>query len=251
MEIQKADIWKRISAWLFDVILLLIVTVGFATAVSAIVNYDKYSAELTAHYERYEQQFGIDLFLSEEDFNKLSEEEQTEYKNLYQQAMDEFAKDEAVQYTNSMIFNLALVILNVSILLGYLVVYFLVPVLFKNGQTLGKKIFGIAVMRAHGVKLPNSILFVRSIIGQCVIGTLVPIYFGLLGGIGIIMLILLLLLQLGLFFFTQNRSTIHDLLSYTVAVDMASQRIFENEADLIAYKTALEEEKKAQEAMQA
>ena len=41
---------------------------------------------------------------------------------------------------------------------------------------------------------------------------------------------------------TRTRSTIHDLVSDTVVVDMASQMIFDSEEELIAYKTRIHEE---------
>ena len=41
LSIQKADLWKRASAALFDVIMLGILVVGFALLFSKIVGYDK------------------------------------------------------------------------------------------------------------------------------------------------------------------------------------------------------------------
>lgn len=40
MELQRANMWKRISAWLFDAILLGMLSVGCAFLLSVILGYD-------------------------------------------------------------------------------------------------------------------------------------------------------------------------------------------------------------------
>ena len=50
-ELQKASMWKRISAFLFDAILLGIVAVLFAWGLSALTGYDGYSRTVTESYE--------------------------------------------------------------------------------------------------------------------------------------------------------------------------------------------------------
>lgn len=46
MELQKASFWKRISAWLFDNILLVTLTVLFALMLSALLGFDRQSEAL-------------------------------------------------------------------------------------------------------------------------------------------------------------------------------------------------------------
>ena len=65
---------------------------------------------------------------------------------------------------------------------------------------------------------------------------------GMLGVMGIILDVIILVLQIFSLIRSGNRSAIHDLVSDTVVVDMASQMIFESEEELIAYKTKLHEE---------
>ncbi|MBQ7830938.1 MAG: RDD family protein [Clostridia bacterium] len=242
ISLQKGSFWKRISAYLFDLILTVIVTVGVATAVSAIVKYDNYSKELETHYTKYETLYNTDFDMTEEDYNALSETE----KANYQAASEAFGKDPAVKAVYAKMFSLTLVILSVSLFVSITLIYFVVPLLFKNGQTLGKKIFGLAVMRTNCVKLTNPILFVRSILGLYTIETMVPvlivtmIYFGVMGIVGTMTLFLLLGLQVVVMAVTQTNSSIHDLLSDTVVVDMSSQEIFESQEELIAYKEAMQ-----------
>ena len=62
------------------------------------------------------------------------------------------------------------------------------------------------------------------------------IYFGVLGSVGTITIGLLLVLQVSVMVATQTNSSIHDLLSDTVVVDYSSQKIFESQEALIAFK---------------
>ena len=131
---------------------------------------------------------------------------------------------------------------------------FVIPMLFKNGQTLGKKIFGVAVMHTSFIKLSPPMLFARTILGKFAIETMVPVYivlmmfFGAIGIVGPAILILLIVLQAGVMLFTSTNSAIHDLLSKTVTVDLASQKIFENEKELLEWKEQMHAEKAAKQA---
>jgi uncharacterized RDD family membrane protein YckC len=148
----------------------------------------------------------------------------------------------------SKLFSLALMIATLSILFSFLILEFTVPLLLKNGQTIGKKVFGVAVMRIDGVKVTPVMVFARGILGKCTVGTLVPIYlimmviFGIMNIVGVVALGGLLLLQAILFFGTRNHTPIHDLFAQTITVDMASQLIFDSPEDMLAYKKRISEE---------
>ncbi len=244
-DFQKANTWKRISAALFDFIMLVMVIMGVAYLFSCAINYTSYFTELEAHYARYEKDYNLDFDISLEEYNALSEEDRA----TFDEASVAFSKDEAVNKTYRMLLNLTLVIAIFSILISYLLLEFLVPLLFKNGQTLGKKIFGIGVMRIDGVRLTPFLLFVRSILGKYTIETMIPvfcavmIYFNSMVAAAVMVIGILLIVQLGLLIANRERTPIHDKLSSTVTVDLTSQMIFETVEDLLAYK-----EKKAKEA---
>ena len=51
-DIQKASFWKRISAYIFDMIMLVIVAVGIAFLLSTLLGYDSYSDRLNACYTK-------------------------------------------------------------------------------------------------------------------------------------------------------------------------------------------------------
>ena len=247
ISLQKASFWKRISAYLFDLILAVMLTVGLATLLSVILGYNSHIQKMENFYTQYEQAYGIDLNISEENYNKLTPEEQA----VYQTANEAFGKDEQVRQTYDTMFNLTLVIISGSLLFSHLILYFGIPLFFRNGQTLGKKIFGLGVMRSNCVQITNPVLFIRTILGQYAIETMVPVlllimlYFNTIGIVGILVLLLIGILQIGVLMFTQTNSSIHDLLADTVVIDFASQQIFQTEEDLLAYKQELHEQEVA------
>lgn len=244
-DLQKANIWKRISAYLCDVILLGIVAVGMAFLLSTILGYDTYTERMDASYADYEARFGVSFDIGAEDFEALSDEE----KAVYEQAWAALSNDAEFSRNYSIAISLTVVILTFSILFAYLLLEFFVPLLLKNGQTLGKKVFGIGVMRVDGVKLTALLLFVRSILGKYTVETMVPvmivlmIMIGALGVFGTVLLAALTVAQMALLFGTQTRAQIHDKLAGTVVIDMASQMIFDSPEALMAYKNRLHAEK--------
>ena len=245
-DLQKADLWKRISAGLFDFIMLGILVVGLAWGISEILGYDSYVDGLNGCYDRYEEEYGIDLdLIGTEDYEKLSEEE----KAKYVAADEKFQVDEEALYYHNMIINLMIVIVVLSVLIGYILTEFVVPLLFGNGQTLGKKIFGIGVMRYDGVKITPLLMFVRTVLGKCTIETLVPalvafmVLAGMGGIFGIIFLAAIVIAQIVFVLITRERTLIHDIMAQTVVIDISSQMIFDTPEALLEYKQKIQEEK--------
>ena len=109
-------------------------------------------------------------------------------------------------------------------------------------------------MRVDGVKVVGPLMFIRTVLGKFTIETMIPIFiimmifFGSVGIEGTIILGLILLVQVVLMIKTQTNSAIHDILAKTVVIDVASQMIFDSEADLIAYKEKTHAEKAARQA---
>ena len=244
-DIQKASIGKRISAFLFDGILTGIVIVAVAWLLSAILNYNSYSENLEKAYETYENQYGINFEISQEDYAALPEDKRADYDAAYAALVE----DTDAMYNYNMVINLTLLMITGGVLLGIMLIEFVVPMLLGNGQTLGKKIFGIALVRQDGVKLNTMQLFARTVLGKFTIETMLPVYmlimifFNAIGVIGLIVIAGIGLLQLILLAVTRNNQLLHDLLAGTVAVDMASQMIFKTTDDLIAYQKKVAAEK--------
>lgn len=244
LDLQKASMLKRISAFILDVILLAVAITGFAFFLSAVTGFDSYNEKFNEIEASYAQQYGVDFGMTYEEYEALSEEQ----KKNYELASEALSKDAEANRAYGMIVNLTLVITSISILLGYLLLEFTVPLIFKNGQTLGKKIFGIALMRNDGVKINTVMLFVRTVLGKYTIETMVPVlviimtFFGNAGIIGLAVLLLIGILEIVMLCTTKTRSCIHDVLAYTVAVDMQSQMIFGSVEELLEYKKKLHAE---------
>ena len=248
-DLQKASMWKRISAFLFDFILLVVAVAGFAFLLSSVLGFDKHNTALNDAYAKYEAEYGVVFNISQEEFIQQSEAKQQAWNDAYQALI----KDQEAMYSYNMVINLTLVISTLAVLFAYLVLEFFVPLKFENGQTLGKKIFGVAVMRVDGVKVTAPLLFIRTILGKFTIETMIPvlicimIFFNTIGIVGVLILGLILLLQIILMISTHTNSCIHDVLAKTVTVDMQSQLIFDTEEEMIAYKSKVHAERVARQ----
>ena len=244
MELQKASMWKRMSAWLFDNILLVVLAVLLAFCLSTLLGYDAHSAALDGVYEKYESQYGIKFDISQEDYAALSEQERANYDAAY----EALVKDDEANYIYNMVVNLTLIITSLGLLLAVAALEFVVPLLLKNGQTLGKKIFGVALVRNDGVKLNNMQLFVRTLLGKYTVGTMVPVLIFLMLIFGIVGLFgTLLLPQILCLLCTQNKVGLADLMAGTVPVDLGSQKIFGSTEELIEYTKRIHAERAARQ----
>jgi uncharacterized RDD family membrane protein YckC len=247
-DLQKANVWKRISAAFLDVILLFIATLGFALLLTSVLGFDGYMAQKDALDAQYMEEYGLDPTLTQEELDAFTDMEKESYQAAVDAANEAIRNDPELSRLLGMILSLAMVIVIFSILLSYLIFEFLVPLLLKNGQTLGKKIFGVAVMRVDGVRLTPFLLFARTVLGKYTIGTMVPVFavvlmlFGKMSFLGVLIVGGLTLLQAILFFGSRNHTPIHDKLAQTVAVDMASQMIFDSPEALLEYKKRLHAE---------
>ena len=244
-DLQKASMWKRISAFLFDGILLAVVAVLCALGISAITGYDGYARQVDDAYTHYSEIAGVDLRMSMTEFDALDETA----RQAAEDALEKLNADQQAVRAYEMMQQLNLLIPSMGFLLAFGVMEFLIPVLLKNGQTLGKKAFSLAVMHTDGVKMTPPMLFARTILGKYAVETMVPVFIivmllmGQMGMTGVIVLGLMILLEAGVMIFTHTNSAIHDLIAKTVVVDMGSQKIFETREELLAYKQKLHEEK--------
>ena len=64
--------WKRISAWLFDLIITCTVIAGFAFLISLAFGYDSHIEALEQKYRDYEAEYGISLEIEAEEYEALT-----------------------------------------------------------------------------------------------------------------------------------------------------------------------------------
>lgn len=249
ISLQKASVGKRIIAAIFDFICLSIIAVGLATLFSLSFGYDGYMHTVESTYERYETEYGVKFDITNQEYEKMSEEERKAYDTAYQALV----ADKDVIYAYNMLINLTILIITFSILIGVLAVEFVVPLLFRNGQTLGKKIFGIGVMHTAGIKVSALQLFVRAVLGKFALEIMIPlsivimIFFNSIGIVSVVVLFILLAVQGICLVSTRTWSLLHDVIAGTVAVDLASQRIFDTKEQLLEYTKARHAEQVAKD----
>ena len=236
-DIQRGSVLKRISALLLDLILLACISVGVIFLVAKIINYDSHIDKMQAKYQYYEETYNVKFNITQEALENLTEEERAHYDEVEEiiKADKEFTKE------YNLVVNLTLIMITVGVMISILITDFVIPLIFKNGQTIGKKVFGLCLVKKNSVRMKKIQLFVRTLLGKFALELMVPIYiiimfyFGLMGLLGLIILLGLGLAQLLLLIFTQYRTVIHDLLSQTVVADMSSQMIFDTEDELIDF----------------
>lgn len=276
-ELRRIGIVKRASALLLDAILLAVLTTGFMFIISLICNYSNEEKLSNQYYNEWEDfrkeyvgavadYFGftyeenddgyvikkdgqetslgkvmekLDASKGEVDPDKLNADKVAEAYQKYLTLTPVAKVNAQYKYVYSLLF----MMVSLGILLAYIVLEFVIPIFLKNGQTVGKKVFGICLVRTDCVKITTLALFARTLLGKFAIETMFPVllvFLFLFGGIGILAIILfaaITILNVVLFFATKNRTPIHDMLAGTVAVDMKLQMIFQSEEELIEKKT--------------
>ena len=248
-ELQKAGLWKRIAAWMFDGILIGILAVGLGLLLSFLLGYDNYSRELDAAYDRYEQEYGIVFEITQEEYEAMTDAQ----KQNYEAASDALTADPEAGRAYNMMLNLSMVIFSSAVLVSVLLWEFAVPLYFGDGQTLGKKIFGLCLVRTDCVRMNKLQLFTRTLLGKFAMETMLPVYivflsfWGVLGITGTVILFALGAAQLLCLGISRTNSALHDLLAGTAVVDKASQMIFRDAEELLEFQKRVAAERAARQ----
>lgn len=248
-DLQKASLSKRIAAGLLDVMLLCVVAVGAAALLTWLLGYSDHSAALQQGYHRYESQYGVDFGISQSDYIAMDQQQ----KELFDEAYQALVADDEVLYHYNMVVNLTILVTTFSILIALVILEFAVPLVLKNGQTVGKKLFALGLMRIDAVQITPVQLFARTILGKFTIEIMISVYiiilifFNSIGIVGPLVVGGILLTQLICIVATKTNSLIHDLLAGTVVVDIASQKIFSTTQDLLDHKKRIAAERAARQ----
>ncbi len=107
-----------------------------------------------------------------------------------------------------------------------LIFFFVIPMCFKNGETLGKLMFHLGLVNKLGYRYSRLQLIPRFFI-MAIVVVVVYVLFGIsliTGGI----LTFLALASYGLAIFTKDHKAIHDFIAGTVVIDKVHSEIFDN-----------------------
>lgn len=247
--LQTANFTKRLAAALLDFVLLAVLVSGAATLLAITLGYDTHADTMNDRRQYFESQYGIQFEITQEAYDALTGDARKNFDDAFQALVN----DDAFLRAYNMQISLTMLIATFSVLFGVLGVEFVIPLFLKNGQTVGKKIFGIALVRTDGVQVSKLQLFIRALLGKFTVELMIPIYaflmifFNTANIFTLAILAGLLLGQLVCVASTRTRSPIHDLLAGTAAVDMATQMIFKTKEDLLEYT----KKRHAEEANQA
>ena len=245
--IRKAGFLKRFGAGLLDAILLCVLATAVAFVFSSVLGYDAYSNELNDAYNRYETEYGVRFDITLEEMEALTDEQMA----AYEAAAAALEQDAEVNYCYNMVVSLSILIVTLSILASVILLEFIVPLIIGNGQTVGKKVFSLCLVRTDCVEVTNLQLLVRCLFGKFTIELMLPIYivimviFRAMGFAGIFVLAGLFIAQAIIMSVSANNSLIHDLIAATAVADMSLQRIFNSSDELLEYKNKLHAERVA------
>lgn len=249
-DLQKAGIWKRIAAWMLDGILVVVLATGIACLLSFALGYDDYTDQVQASYATYADAYGITFEITAEEYEAMSDQDRQNYDAAY----NALIADEEAMYAYNMMMNLMLLITTLGILIAILLLEFVVPLMLRNGQTIGKKVFTLGLVRTDGVQVNTLQLFTRTFLGKFAIETMIPVYVVLMvfwgngGGLGLLVLLALAIAQVAVLIGSRTNALLHDLMAGTAVVDISSQMIFRTTEDLIAFKKKVAAEQAARQA---
>jgi uncharacterized RDD family membrane protein YckC len=252
-DIQRASMLKRIPAWVLDMILLLVVMTGFLVLWSRVFPVTPHVEEIDGIIAQYEQQYGGHWNIPAEEYEKMTDAEKEAAEKISLEISNALNQDEAALALLETVAINIFAMLSLSVLCAYVILEFVIPLLLKNGQTLGKKCFGVALMRKDGVKVTPFMMFARTVLGKCTVETMIPLLSAVMLFVGIggplfFLGVAVLLAQIIVPLATRNKTGIHDIMACTVAVDLSSQMIFDSLEAMEAYHAEIYADKTSDEA---
>lgn len=248
-EIEKASLWKRFAAALLDLILVVIIVTGMFATLAGIFQFDSHLDKMEEVYNRYTAEYQLDPDMTEEKWEAMPEAERNAYNERQDAANKALQTNQADMQIYVDVMVALLLIITVAVLVAMLLLEFVVPLLFGNGQTVGKKIFSLCVVRQDSVRIKPLQLFVRTIIGRFAIETMIPVCVAIMYFMGFMNLFTLLLLaalviaEIAILIVTKNNCMLHDLMAGTAVADYSCQRIFYCTEDMVEYQKKLEAER--------
>ena len=252
-DIQRASMLKRIPAWVLDMILLLVVMTGFLVLWSRVFPVTPHVEEIDGIIAQYEQQYGGHWNIPAEEYEKMTDAEKEAAEKISLEISNALNQDEAALALLETVAINIFAMLSLSVLCAYVILEFVIPLLLKIGQTLGKKCFGVALMRKDGVKVTPFMMFARTVLGKCTVETMIPLLSAVMLFVGIggplfFLGVAVLLAQIIVPLVTRSKTGIHDIMACTVAVDLSSQMIFDSLEAMEAYHAEIYADKTSDEA---
>lgn len=231
----KAKLHYRIAGFILDTIVFIILLTGLLYLLSAITRYDKHSEALHNAW----RDIGYEIYNEETKEYEIISEDDPNFDYVMELYMDNETIANEEHFINSFSLNAPLISIVIALSLSEI----LMPLIFRNGQTIGMKCFHIGLLSNNNIAVKPMQVFIRGLLGKIVVLTLIPFmgifyaFFNVSGGfLGTIIFLIVTIGNIILLCASKKHIGFQDLLASVYPVD-ASQTIF--------YKT----EKELQEAL--
>ncbi len=222
---EKYPFMKRAFAAAIDILLIALLTVFIAMPMSSLTGYKQARSDVDNLFSYMEQTYGVRFNLTAQELANLTEEQ----SHRYEEAFAFFAGDEEnVRTYNRMVLGSYMTVLG-SILIAVLILELAVPLILKDGQTAGKKLMGLVVIRMDGSPINALRLIARAVLGKFLVEIAVPVftilemYNGITGSRSFLMVMGLFILPAACMILTKERRLIHDFLSGSRVVAQYSE----------------------------
>lgn len=238
-----AKIIHRLAAFLLDLILFVILLTGFLYLISAIFHYNSHLDNLHEEYRK----IGYEIYNEEtKEYEIISQDDPNIEIIMKEKNQNEIIiKEES--FCNSFVLNSPLVAIFLS--LGILEI--IIPLILKNGQTIGMKCFHVGLLSNNKIAIKPIQTFIRGLFGKIIILTCIP-YLGIFyifysslyahgGLLGSIFVLIVAITNSALLIFNKKHVGIQDILAQVYPVDASQVIFYRNEEEL---KVALLEEDK-------
>lgn len=250
LDFHKAKPIKRLAAYLIDLIMLVAITAGVWIAMYSAMDYNTYVQEFQGYIDEYAQKHGVDLSIPSNEIQNYPEEVQEKYNEALLDLNDN--KEAMASYAQR--FKIDILAAMVGFFVAYLILEVMIPLILKNGQTVGKKIMGLCVMHKYHVRVGAMQIIYRSILGKYFIETMIPVgmlllkNYGVLGTTASLIMAVIAMTQGFIVLMSQANCGIHDKLFHTVVADFKKQYIFDSWNERFDFQEAYDKEMAEREA---
>ena len=118
----------------------------------------------------------------------------------------------------------------ISAFLAAIVTYIVLPWVLKNGQSVGKKVYGLGLADIYGYKYKNTQLLMRFMpLGVCILSVILLVFVNIYLDLAIFLIIFLVSFALAMA--SPKKTSLHDLTARTIVVDLKDSILFENEIE--------------------
>jgi uncharacterized RDD family membrane protein YckC len=239
-DVVVAKTFPRIGAYLLDGIIIFLLFVAFYNYIMYPIAKQLWSVDvLEQQYVSHMKDFGIIVELPDTttedpndtyDYNLYGISNSDQYAELFPDATmtyDEFLvdlnnkaalfyADEEASGVETLLSVYNLVQIAISFLISQLLVFYILPLILKNGQTPGKKMMHLGLATPEGLIIRNWQLFARFLIGIYAVETILSIATYMMFGLPLLPLLISAIMVL----LTRRHVALHDLIAGTVVVDL-------------------------------